>query len=152
MPPWVRIIPSSTVSPPGPTCFHPVRSFPLNSCCHSPDWAFRLTDDNATSMNTQSQCLSIAPLDWKKKKDERSRKQRTKTWRDLNRLLSSWHSIAVRLLCTNLRFISKHSRPSERQMQRHLYETRTADGVLNQAEMPRRRTPESSRTCRSVGP
>src|SRR6266851_747075 len=61
MPPWVRISPSSTLSPPGPTCFHPVRSFPLNSCCHSPDWAFRVIDDNATSSNTQSQCLSIIP-------------------------------------------------------------------------------------------
>src|SRR5207302_8898106 len=28
--------PSSTVSPPGPTCFHPVRSLPLKSCCHLP--------------------------------------------------------------------------------------------------------------------
>src|SRR5579864_5246690 len=36
MPPCVRMRPSSTVSPPGPTCFHPVRSLPLKSCCHFP--------------------------------------------------------------------------------------------------------------------
>src|ERR1700758_2200217 len=36
MPPCVRIKPSSTLSPPGPTCFHPVRSLPLKSCCHLP--------------------------------------------------------------------------------------------------------------------
>src|SRR5262245_55661009 len=35
MPPWVLISPSSTVSAPGPTCFQPVRSLPLNSCFHS---------------------------------------------------------------------------------------------------------------------
>src|SRR5208283_4960338 len=35
MPPCVRMRPSSTtVSPPGPTCFQPVRSLPLKSCCH----------------------------------------------------------------------------------------------------------------------
>src|SRR5256885_3308333 len=38
MPPCVRISPSSTVSSPGPTCFHPVRSFPLNSCRHALDF------------------------------------------------------------------------------------------------------------------
>src|SRR5258705_11142914 len=37
MPPWVRISPSSTVMPPGPTCFHPVRSLPSKSCFHSLD-------------------------------------------------------------------------------------------------------------------
>src|SRR6266478_10238297 len=30
MPPWVRMRPSSTVMLPGPTCFQPVRSLPLN--------------------------------------------------------------------------------------------------------------------------
>src|SRR5216684_7940682 len=102
MPPWVRISPSSTVSPPGPTCFHDVRSFPLNSCCHSPDCACRLTDVNATSTNTQRQCLSIAPLDGKKKQitGNSKRSQYTKTRLDLNCPLSRWHSIAVRLLCT----------------------------------------------------
>src|SRR5579864_9818396 len=34
MPLCVRMRPSSTVSPPGPTCFQPVKSLPLNSCCH----------------------------------------------------------------------------------------------------------------------
>src|SRR5260370_3022799 len=100
MPPWVRISPSSTVSPPGPTCFHDVRSFPLNSCCHSPDWACRLTDDNATSTNTQRQCLSIAPLDGKKKQITETASSAPKTRLDLNCPLSRWHSIALRLLCT----------------------------------------------------
>src|SRR5712664_1222346 len=31
MPPWVRMRPSSTVMLPGPTCFQPVRSLPLNN-------------------------------------------------------------------------------------------------------------------------
>src|SRR5437016_4633312 len=36
MPPLVLITPSCTVISPGPTCFHPTRSFPLNNCFHSP--------------------------------------------------------------------------------------------------------------------
>src|SRR6267378_3743227 len=34
MPPCVRMRPSSTVILPGPTCFHPVRSLPLNKGFH----------------------------------------------------------------------------------------------------------------------
>src|SRR6266404_8499712 len=40
MPPWVLMRPSSTVSPPGPTCFQPVRSLPLKSCFQSDFWAW----------------------------------------------------------------------------------------------------------------
>src|SRR6476469_3419658 len=36
MPPCVRIRPSSTVSSPGPTCFQPVRSLPLNNGFQAP--------------------------------------------------------------------------------------------------------------------
>src|SRR5438128_1905411 len=34
--------------PPGPTCFQPVRSLPLKSCFHSPDWATTGTVTRAT--------------------------------------------------------------------------------------------------------
>src|ERR1700733_7098956 len=55
MPPWVWIRPSSTVSPPGPTCFHPVRSLPSKSCCHllgSPLQAFSFPSAARASVTT----------------------------------------------------------------------------------------------------
>src|SRR6185437_10137823 len=39
IPPCVRINPFSTVSPPGPTCCQPFRSFPSKSCFHSAEKA-----------------------------------------------------------------------------------------------------------------
>src|SRR5579862_479983 len=81
MPPCVRISPSSTVSPPGPTCFQPVRSLPLKSCCHlfgSPLHTFSSSAANASahilahtkmqtinrfSMGNLRECLGSLPQD-----------------------------------------------------------------------------------------
>src|SRR6516162_550301 len=49
IPPWVLIRPFSTVMEPGPTCFHPVRSLPLNSGFQFWDCA----DDQSTGARTK---------------------------------------------------------------------------------------------------
>src|SRR5215468_1994136 len=62
IPPYVLIRPSSTLSPPGPTCFQPVRSLPLNSCFH----AFSFACGTATSagpMAVKTKAAQLKPTD-----------------------------------------------------------------------------------------
>src|SRR5438552_16558529 len=61
MPQWVRIKPSSTVIFPGPTCFHPTRSFPSNNCFQSPDWALKFANSPLTTRHSKARRISTGP-------------------------------------------------------------------------------------------
>src|SRR5256885_16748450 len=63
MPPCVWINPFSTVMLPGPTCFHPVRSFPLKSCCHGFSFCeYPGMASTAAAARSRKNNLRIGPL------------------------------------------------------------------------------------------
>src|SRR5207248_7468640 len=52
---------SSTVISPGPTCFHPTRSFPSNNCFQSPDWALEFANSPLTTRHSKARRISTGP-------------------------------------------------------------------------------------------